>query len=90
MGVMKKGKRKIIVDNKVFWWFVEDDSWSEPTAQIIADDHSLIANCNLYCPVLRITKDKVKGRRSVPVPENVGEMVFTPQFISQLIRLTLE
>lgn len=89
MGVSKKGKRKIIVDEKVYWWFVDDVNWSEPFARIIADDHSFEAECSLYCPVLRIAKDNDKGRRSISIPCELSDKYFsfTPQYISELIRI---
>lgn len=89
MGVSKKGKRKIIVDKKVYWWFVDNYNWSEPFARIIADDHSFEAECNLYCPVLRIAKDSDKGRRSISIPFELSDkyLSFTPQYISELIRI---
>ena len=89
MGVCKKGKRKIIVDKKVYWWFVDNYNWSEPFARIIADDHSFEAECNLYCPVLRIAKDSDKGRRSISIPCELSDkyLSFTPQYISELIQI---
>ena len=89
MGIGKKNKRKIIVNEKVYWWFVKEDSWREPLIYIIADDHSFIANCALYCPVLNITKDNKNGKRSVSVPFELSDKqsVFTPQYISDLIQI---
>lgn len=87
MGISKKNKRKIIVDEKIYYWFVEDDSWNEPLAHIIADDKTFIASCNLYCPILKIIKDNAHERRTIPVPDEMEENVFTPQFIANLIRL---
>ncbi|MCI9337005.1 MAG: hypothetical protein HFH93_05600 [Lachnospiraceae bacterium] len=89
MGVNKKGKRKIIVDKKVYWWFADDTIWDEPYVRIIADDHSFEAECNLYCPVLRIMKDNSKGRRSISIPCELSHryLSFTPQYISELIRI---
>lgn len=90
MGISNKGKRKIIVNEKVYWWFVKEDNWGEPHAHIIADDHSYIANCNLYCPLMRIVKDNHKGKRNIPVPFELSKkynMVFTPQYIFDLIQI---
>lgn len=89
MGVSKKGKRKIIVDGKLYWWFVDDVNWDEPFAQIIADDHSFEAECSLYCPILRIGKDTHKGKRTIAIPSAVSDLYlnFTPQYISNLIRI---
>lgn len=89
MGVSNKGKRKITINNKIYWWFVDEDSWREPQVHIIADDHSFIANCNLYCPRLEIIKDNQKGRRQISVPCSVSDKYFsfTPQYIADLIRI---
>lgn len=89
MGIRKKGKRKIIVNEKAYWWFCEEDSWREPLVHVIADDHSFIAECSLYCPVLNIIKDHENGCRRIPVPTELSEQYlnFTPQYISELIQL---
>ena len=91
MGAAHKGKRKIIVDEKLYWWFVEDLSHEGPCAHIIADDHSFIANCLLYCPVLRIEKGGLKdsaGWLSVPVSQTLSDnhRTFTPGYIAELIK----
>lgn len=88
MGISKKGKRSIIVNKKRYWWFVREDSGREPYVQIIADDHSFIASCNLYAPVLRIVKDQTSGPRIIAIPQVLSEEfdVFTPRYISEIIR----
>lgn len=40
----------------MYWWFADDTVWDEPFVRIIADGHSFEAECNLYCPFLRIIK----------------------------------
>jgi len=87
MGVPKKNKRKIIVDEKIYYWFTANDRWNEPLAHIISDDRTFIASCNLYCPVLKIIKDNKYGQRTIPVPDGMEEIAFTPKFISNLIHL---
>lgn len=90
MGVSKKGKRKLVADEKIYWWFACEDAWGEPFVRIVADDHSLEGRCNLYCPVLRITKDGDKGERSIDVPTELADRhpSFTPEYIADLIRLS--
>ncbi|MGL5436916.1 MAG: hypothetical protein ACRDBO_16215 [Lachnospiraceae bacterium] len=92
MGINSKGKRKIIIDGVIYWWFVREDKWGEPIAHIIADDHSFVATCNLYCPLLTIVKDKQNGARNIPMLGEIkGEcFVFTPQYIEQLIRAAMQ
>jgi len=89
MGISSKGKRKITVDGIVYWWFVRENHDREPIAQIIADDHSFLATCNSYCPYVTILKDGRKGPGSVPVPREISDryVVFTPQYIEQLIKM---
>lgn len=88
-GVSKKGRRKIIVDGKTFWWFARENAWGEPYACIVADDHSFEGRYNLYCPVLRIAKDGDKSAKSIPVPSELANehLSFTPGYIAELIRL---
>lgn len=90
MGVSKKGKRKVVVDGKTFWWFVRENAWGEPYACIVADDHSFEGRCNLYCPVLHIAKDGEAGARSIPVPSKLANdhPSFTSGYIAGLIRLS--
>lgn len=90
MGVSKKGKRKIIVNEKTYWWFVKEDRWTEPFAHIIADDHSFIARCNSYCPSLNVIKDNHNGIRHISVPFELSDQYanFTPKYISELIKMS--
>lgn len=89
MGVSKKGKRKIMIDGNVYWWFAEEGADGEPVVHILADDHSFLAYCNMYCPVLRITKDSRKGVRDLAISFDVSDRyaVFTPKYIEELIRI---
>ena len=87
MSISKKGRRKLIVREKIYWWYVKEDGRGEPFVHIIADDHSFIASCNLYCPVLRISKNGSRGSRDLPIPFDISEryLNFTPQYISELL-----
>ena len=61
----------------------------EPVVHILAADHSFLADCNMYCPVLRITKDSRKGVRDLAIPFDVSDRyaAFTPKYIEELIRI---
>ena len=50
---------------------------------ILANDHSFLADCNMYCPVLRITKDSRKDVRNLSIPFDVSDRyaAFTPKYI---------
>ena len=94
MGVSKKGKRKIMIDGNVYWWFAEEGAGGEPVVHILAADHSFLADCNMYCPVLRITKDSRKGVRDLAIPFDVSDRyaaldVYKRQPISSPILNTL-
>lgn len=39
MGVSKKGKRKIMIDGNVYWWFAEAGAGGEPVCSIYAQIH---------------------------------------------------
>ena len=91
MGINKKGKRKIVVDDKVYWWFVKEVQ-KIPQASIISDDKAFIAECRLYNPILQVMKSpNGKGRISVPLEmgERYGQL-FTPGYIKDLIQLAFE
>jgi len=48
MGINKKGKRKICVENKVYIWYVNEDHDSPYyTLNIFSEDKSLIVSCPL-------------------------------------------
>lgn len=89
VGVSKKGKRKIMIDGNVYWWFAEAGAGGEPVVHILADDHSFLADCNMYCSVLRITKDSRKGVRDLAIPFDVSDRyaAFAPKYIEELIRI---
>ena len=87
MGVNSKGKRKIIVDNKVYWWSVKEVE-KIPRVYVISDDKSFIAECRLYYSVLQVLKSP-SGKREIGVPELEEKHghVFTSQYVRDLIEI---
>ena len=87
MGVKAKGKRKIAVDEKVYWWSVKELK-KIPRVYIISDDKTFIAECRLYSPVLQVLKSP-SGKREIGLPQ-IDEkhgLVFTPQYVRDLIEI---
>lgn len=39
VGVSKKGKRKIMIDGNVYWWFAEEGDGGEPVCSICTQIH---------------------------------------------------
>ena len=66
MSVNKKRKRKIIVDEKVYWWFVVEEGYGV-IAHIISDDKAFIAEYRLNDRVLWIYKSS-KGKCEIDLP----------------------
>jgi len=85
MAVNAKGKRKVIVDEKIYWWFVVEDGYGK-FAHIISDDKKFIAECHLETRTLRIEKSP-KGKCELSVPMPYLYEAFTPQYIKDLIEL---
>jgi len=87
MGINAKGKRKIVLDEKVYWWSVKELQ-KTPRTYIISDDKTFIAECRLYSPVLQVKKS-LTGKREIAVPqlEKKHGLIFTPQYIRDLIEV---
>ena len=90
MGVNNKGKRKIVINEEIYWWFVIEDGYGI-FAHIISDDKTFIAECRLYCATLRIEKS-LTGKHEIGVPqlEEKHGHVFTPQYVRDLIEIGKE
>lgn len=85
MGVAAKGKRRVLVGGKTYYWYAaETEKWREPYVFIVAEDKSLIASCPLYCPSLRI---QTAGKESIAVPFEIK--VFTNEVVRKLVLLAL-
>jgi len=85
MAVNAKGKRKIVVNEKIYWWFVVVDGHGT-FAHIIANDKTFIAKCHLERRRLRIEKSP-NGKCELRVPMTYFYEAFTPQYIKDLIEL---
>jgi len=85
MAINAKGKRKVIVDEKVYWWFVTVDGYGT-FAHIISDDKKFVASCHLESHKLRIGK-KLPEIYELTVPMPYLYETFTPQYIKDLIKL---
>lgn len=90
MGINKKGKRKIVVGGKTYWWFVKEVQ-KVPRVTIISDDKAFLAECRLYNPVLQVMKSPYgKGQIAVPLKmEDQHGQLFTPGYVKGLIELAL-
>ena len=87
MAVNAKGKRKIVVNEKVYWWFVAVNGYGK-FAHIISDDKTFIAECHLEGRKLRIEKSP-NGKFELNVSMPYLCESFTPQYIKGLIELEL-
>lgn len=93
MGVLKKGRRKIIVNEKSYLWYVELD-YDSPyyILNVISEDKVLIISCPLKMstPYI-ISKGNIFQNKKTNgiwnrylLPFNVPDII-TPKFVSELI-----
>lgn len=93
MGVLKKGRRKIVCNNATFIWYVELD-YDSPyyILHIVSEDKALILACPLKMTTAYIiSKGNVFQNRKTNgvwnrylLPFGVPEVI-TPKFVSEVI-----
>lgn len=96
MGVRKKGRRKIICDERPYtWWIAQDNDTPFHILHIVSEDKHLILSCPLDHPgepyvitqgttfqgTERSPAVHLRYQLPMPLPE-----VVTPQFVAALIR----
>lgn len=99
MGVLQKGRRKIIVNGKLFVWYIskDGDSFDRNILHIVSEDKNIILDYPLSAdkPYI-VSKGKLfKGNKAdgcqrrylLPFP-NSG--IITPKYAAQLISWSLD
>ena len=93
MGVRKKGRRKITVDDKVYIWYVSPDDESDYyLLNIVSEDKSYVLTCPLKTEVsYLISKGKLfKNEKTdgtwnrYELPFDIPEII-TPVFVTKVI-----
>jgi len=93
MGIARKGRRKIIVSNKCYVWYVETD-YDSPyyILNIVSNDKLLIISCPLKTETAYIISkgNMFQNKKTNGIwnryllPFNVPEII-TPKFVSDII-----
>ena len=60
MAVSSKGKRKIIVGDRLFFWFVKRNQQGIPRLHIISDDKSVKIERALFDTEVAVTPESVR------------------------------
>jgi hypothetical protein len=98
MGVSKKGRRKIVVGDKIYFWNVEKDNDSPYyILNIISDDKYLILSCPLKAEVeYVISKGGVFKTKKTDgcwnrylLPFHIPDII-TPKFVERLIEWSVQ
>ncbi len=86
MAVRIKGRRKIIAENKLYVWYVQQD-YDSPyyVCNIVSEDKSVIISCPLKTEIpYAIFKGSQPQWKRYALPFDVPEII-TPSFVSQVI-----
>ena len=93
MGINKKGKRKICVENKEYVWYVNED-YDRPyyVLNILSEDKSLIVSCPLktetaylICKGIVFQNQKTSGVRNRYLLPFIIPEIITPVFVARII-----
>lgn len=99
MGVLLKGRRKIIVNDRMFIWHIskDGDSFDKNVLHIVSEDKSIILDCPLSAakPYI-VSKGKLfKGNktgvcwRRYLLPFSHTDII-TPKYVAELIAWSLD
>lgn len=93
MSIRTKGRRKIVVGNKSYFWYVAmDNDTPYNVLNVISEDKCLILSCPLHTKVdYVISKGRVFKTKETngcwnryKLPFNIPDII-TPKFVEQLI-----
>ncbi len=92
MGVMKKGRRKITVRDKLYIWFIEPDDGGLLSLNILSDCKTIVLSCPLSSGATYVIAKGAlfQGRKTnglwhrYPLPFPIPEAI-TPKFVSDII-----
>ena len=93
MGINKKGKRKICVENKEYVWYVNED-YDSPyyVLNILSEDKSLIVSCPLktetaylICKGIVFQNQKTSGVWNRYLLPFINPEIITPVFVAGII-----
>lgn len=92
MAVAKKGKRRIVVDGQVYYWFVRFDEYAPLRSildwyevYVVSDDRKFSANYSLGANTLSLYH-KNRGNQSYVECPVLAEKSFTPSVVEKIIR----
>lgn len=93
MSVRTKGRRKIIVENKLYVWYVRlDDDSIYHMCNIISEDKSIVISCPIkteiayiICKGIVFQNHKMKGNWERYLLPFAIPKIITPNFVSKII-----
>lgn len=93
MGIRTKGKRRIIVRDQVYFWYIAlDDDSSYSILNIVSDDKHLILSCPLRTKIAYVISKGIIFQTKATngiwnryiLPFEIPDMI-TPKFVENLI-----